>query len=146
VTSQKKTRHASADAAPMEQAEFYQFDIDVAQIAEVVPRGSVVESWLLDLAATALVQSADLAQFAGRVSDSSEGPWTSIAAVDEGVPMPVLATTLHSRFASCGLDDFADEPLSAMRKGFGGHDLTSSGEEGAHGERRGLRDIAMFAS
>jgi 6-phosphogluconate dehydrogenase len=109
----------------MEQPEFYQFDIDTTAVAEVWRRGSVIESWLLDLTATALVASPDLAEFTGRVSDSGEGRWTSIAAIEEGVPAPMLTTALYSRFSSRGLDDFADKALSAMRKGFGGHDEKS---------------------
>jgi 6-phosphogluconate dehydrogenase len=122
------TRDAKSDAetAPMEQPEFYQYDIDTTSVAEVWRRGSVIGSWLLDLTAAALVGSPDLEEFAGRVSDSGEGRWTSIAAIDEGVPAPVLTTALYSRFASRGLDDFADKVLSAMRKGFGGHDEKSS--------------------
>jgi len=118
----KKNTESDAETAPMEQPEFYQYDIDTTAVAEVWRRGSVVESWLLDLTATALYDSPDLAEYAGRVSDSGEGRWTSIAAIDEGVPAPVLTTALYSRFASRGLDDFADKVLSAMRKGFGGHD------------------------
>lgn len=91
-------------------------------MAEVWRRGSVIESWLLDLTAAALLRSPDLDEFTGRVSDSGEGRWTSIAALEEGVPAPVLSSALYSRFASRGLDDFADKALSAMRKGFGGHD------------------------
>ncbi len=118
-----KTKAASdAETAPMENAEFYQYDIDTTAVTEVWRRGSVIESWLLDLTATALRDSPDLAEYSGRVSDSGEGRWTSIAAIEEGVPAPVLATALSSRFASRGLDDFADKSLSAMRKGFGGHD------------------------
>jgi 6-phosphogluconate dehydrogenase len=106
----------------MDAPEFYQFDIDTAAVAEVWRRGSVVSSWLLDLTAEALAKSPGLEEFTGRVSDSGEGRWTSIAAIDEGVPTPVLTSALYSRFASRGLDDFADKALSAMRKGFGGHD------------------------
>jgi 6-phosphogluconate dehydrogenase len=91
-------------------------------VAELWRRGSVIGSWLLDLTAAALVESPDLAEFAGRVSDSGEGRWTSIAAIEEGVPAPVLSSALYSRFASQGTDDFADKVLSAMRKQFGGHD------------------------
>ncbi len=118
------TRSAEADAetAPMEEPEYYQFDIDTTAVAEVWRRGSVVGSWLLDLTAAALFDSPALEEFAGRVSDSGEGRWTSIAAIDEGVPAPVLTNALYSRFSSRGLDDFADKVLSAMRKGFGGHD------------------------
>ena len=111
-----------AETAPLEEPEFYQYDIDTTAVTEVWRRGSVVASWLLDLTAEALVASPDLAEFAGHVSDSGEGRWTSIAAIDEGVPAPVLTASLYSRFASRGLDDFANKILSAMRKGFGGHD------------------------
>jgi 6-phosphogluconate dehydrogenase len=115
-------READAETAPLEHPEYYQYDIDIAEVAEVWRRGSVVGSWLLDLTATALAQSPDLADFEGRVSDSGEGRWTSIAAIEEGVPVPVLSSALYSRFASRGLDDFADKVLSAMRKQFGGHE------------------------
>ncbi len=118
----KRRSESDAETAPMEQPEYYQFDIDTAAVAEVWRRGSVIESWLLDLTATALFESPDLAGYAGRVSDSGEGRWTSIAAIDEGVPAPVLTTALYSRFASRDLDDFANKVLSAMRKGFGGHE------------------------
>ncbi|MDA8300356.1 MAG: decarboxylating 6-phosphogluconate dehydrogenase [Actinomycetota bacterium] len=118
----KKSATSDAETAPMESPEFYQYDIDTTAVTEVWRRGSVIESWLLDLTATALYDSPGLAEYAGRVSDSGEGRWTSIAAIDEGVPAPVLTTALYSRFASRGLDDFADKVLSAMRKGFGGHD------------------------
>jgi 6-phosphogluconate dehydrogenase len=106
----------------MEQPEFYQSDIDTKAVAEVGRRGLVIESWPLALTAAALVASPDLGEFAGRVSDSKKGRWTSIAAIDEGVPAPILTGALYSRFASRGLDDFADKALSAMRKRFGGHD------------------------
>ncbi|HEY2576045.1 MAG TPA: decarboxylating 6-phosphogluconate dehydrogenase, partial [Streptosporangiaceae bacterium] len=118
----QQSAEGDAETAPMENPEFYQYDIDTSAVAEVWRRGSVVGSWLLDLTAEALFRSPDLAEFSGRVSDSGEGRWTSIAAIDEGVPAPVLTTSLYSRFASRGLDDFADKVLSAMRKGFGGHD------------------------
>jgi len=117
----KKNADSDAETAPMESPEFYQYDIDITAVTEVWRRGSVIEAWLLDLTAAALYDSPDLAEYAGRVSDSGEGRWTSIAAIDEGVPTPVLTTALYSRFASRGLDDFADKVLSAMRKGFGGH-------------------------
>jgi 6-phosphogluconate dehydrogenase len=113
---------ADAETAPLENPEFYQFDIDTTAVAEVWRRGSVVGSWLLDLTAIALHDSPDLAEFSGRVSDSGEGRWTSIAAIDEGVPTPVLTSALYSRFASRDLGDFANRALSAMRKQFGGHD------------------------
>jgi 6-phosphogluconate dehydrogenase len=105
----------------MEHPEYYRYDIDTAEVAEVWRRGSVVASWLLDLTAQALHESPGLDDFSGRVSDSGEGRWTSIAAIDEGVPAPVLTTALYSRFGSRNLDDFANRVLSAMRKGFGGH-------------------------
>jgi len=122
----KRKADDDAETAPLEEPEFYQFDIDTTEVAEVWRRGSVVGSWLLDLTAAALVESPELSEFAGRVSDSGEGRWTSIAAIDEGVPAPVLTTALYSRFASRGLDDFADKILSAMRKQFGGHEEKSS--------------------
>jgi len=115
-------REQDAETAPLANPEFYRYDIDVAEVAELWRRGSVVGSWLLDLTATALHDSPQLAEFAGRVSDSGEGRWTSIAAIDEGVPTPVLTTALYSRFASRGRDDFEGKVLSAMRKQFGGHD------------------------
>jgi 6-phosphogluconate dehydrogenase len=115
-------READAETAPLEHPEYYRYDLDIPEVAEVWRRGSVVGSWLLDLTAAALQQSSDLADFEGRVSDSGEGRWTSIAAIEEGVPAPVLSTALYSRFASRGLDDFADKVLSAMRKQFGGHE------------------------
>ncbi|HEX7323455.1 MAG TPA: decarboxylating 6-phosphogluconate dehydrogenase [Mycobacterium sp.] len=122
----KKSSGGDAETAPLTYPEFYQYDIDIAEVAEVWRRGSVVGSWLLDLTAIALHSSPDLSEFAGRVSDSGEGRWTSIAAIDEGVPAPVLTTALQSRFASRDLDDFANKALSAMRKQFGGHDEKKS--------------------
>ncbi len=122
----KVSREDDAETAPLEQPEYYQYDLDLPEVAEVWRRGSVVGSWLLDLTAAAMQESPDLSDFAGRVSDSGEGRWTSIAAIDEGVPAPVLTTALYERFASRGLDDFADKVLSAMRKQFGGHDEKSS--------------------
>jgi len=115
-------READAETAPLEHPEFYKYDLDIPEVAEVWRRGSVVGSWLLDLTASALHDSPDLADFEGRVSDSGEGRWTSIAAIEEGVPAPVLSSALYSRFASRDLDDFADKVLSAMRKQFGGHE------------------------
>ena len=106
----------------MDHPEFYQFDIDTTAVAEVWRRGSVIESWLLDLTAAALLDNPSLDEYTGRVSDSGEGRWTSLAAIEEGVPATVLTAALYSRFASRGDDDFADKALSAMRKGFGGHD------------------------
>ena len=117
-----RARDVDAETAPLEHPELYLYDIDTTEVAEVWRRGSVVGSWLLDLTAQALAESPTLEGFAGRVSDSGEGRWTSIAAIEEGVPTPVLTTALYSRFASRGADDFADRLLSAMRKQFGGHD------------------------
>jgi 6-phosphogluconate dehydrogenase len=122
----KVQREADAETAPLEQPEYYQYDLDLPEVTEVWRRGSVVGSWLLDLTAASMRESPDLSDFAGRVSDSGEGRWTSIAAIDEGVPAPVLTTALYERFSSRGLDDFADKVLSAMRKQFGGHDEKSS--------------------
>jgi 6-phosphogluconate dehydrogenase len=122
----KREREMDAETAPLERPELYQYDIDTTEVAEVWRRGSVIGSWLLDLTAQALYESPTLDEFAGRVSDSGEGRWTSIAAIDEGVPSPVLTTALYSRFASRGMDDFADKLLSAMRKQFGGHDEKAS--------------------
>jgi 6-phosphogluconate dehydrogenase len=118
----KQVREADAETAPLDDPEYYQYDLDLPEVAEVWRRGSVVGSWLLDLTAAAMRESPDLSDFAGRVSDSGEGRWTSIAAIDEGVPAPVLTAALYERFYSRGLGDFGDRVLSAMRKEFGGHD------------------------
>ena len=117
----KMKREMDAETAPLEHPEYYQYDLDIPQVAEVWRRGSVIGSWLLDLTAASLQQSNDLSDFEGRVSDSGEGRWTSIAAIEEGVPAGVLTTALYERFASRDLDDFADRVLSAMRYQFGGH-------------------------
>jgi 6-phosphogluconate dehydrogenase len=117
----KVEREADAETAPLEHPEYYQYDLDIPEVAEVWRRGSVISSWLLDLTAASLMQSGDLSDFEGRVSDSGEGRWTSIAAIEEGVPSPVLTTALYERFASRDLDDFANRVLSAMRFQFGGH-------------------------
>jgi 6-phosphogluconate dehydrogenase len=114
-------RATDAETAPLRTPEYYQYDLDVADIAEVWRRGSVVTSWLLDLTASALAADPDLATFAGRVSDSGEGRWTLDAAIDEGVPVHVLAAALFERFSSRGAAGFQDRVLSAMRRGFGGH-------------------------
>ena len=119
-------RSDDAETAPLRDAEFYRYDLDVASVAEVWRRGSVVSSWLLDLTADALAESPELAGFEGRVSDSGEGRWTIHAAVDEGVPATVLSAALFARFSSRGDADFADRVLSAMRKEFGGHDERGS--------------------
>jgi 6-phosphogluconate dehydrogenase len=117
----KEQRLADAETTPLRDPEDYQFDLNLADVAEVWRRGSVIASWLLDLTASALVSDPQLAGFAGRVSDSGEGRWTIKAAIDEGVPVPVLTTALYERFASRGEADFQDKLLSAMRFGFGGH-------------------------
>jgi 6-phosphogluconate dehydrogenase len=114
-------RESDAETAPLEHPEYYRYDIDVSQVAEVWRRGSVIASWLLDLTAQALTESPDLSDYSGRVSDSGEGRWTAIAAIEEGVPAPVLSSALYSRFSSRDLDHFANQVLSAMRKQFGGH-------------------------
>jgi 6-phosphogluconate dehydrogenase len=116
-----RVQQGDAETAPLPNPECYQYNFDIADVAEVWRRGSVVGSWLLDLTAIALNESPNLQEFSGRVSDSGEGRWTAIAAIDEGVPAPVLTTALQSRFASRSLDDFANKALSAMRKQFGGH-------------------------
>jgi 6-phosphogluconate dehydrogenase len=111
----------SAEIAPLQDPEYYQYDIDVAEVAEVWRRGSVVASWLLDLTAAALASNGDLSGYGGRVSDSGEGRWTIRAAIDEGVPVPVLSAALYERFSSRGESHYADQLLSAMRQQFGGH-------------------------
>ena len=117
-----KQQHAvDAETTPLRDPEHYQYELNLPDIAEVWRRGSVIASWLLDLTATALVADPALANFAGRVSDSGEGRWTIKAAVDEGMPVPVLTAALYERFSSRGAADFADKLLSAMRYEFGGH-------------------------
>ena len=118
----KAAQESDAETAPVRDAQrFYSYDFDMPAIAEVWRRGSVIASWLLDLTAESLVESPELADFSGRVSDSGEGRWTLAAAVDEGVPANVLSASLFNRFASRGEADYGDKLLSAMRKQFGGH-------------------------
>jgi 6-phosphogluconate dehydrogenase len=117
----KKTGAVDAETTPLREPEHYQYDLNLPDITEVWRRGSVVASWLLDLSASALMQDPELADFAGRVSDSGEGRWTIKAAIDEGVPAHVLSSALYERFSSRGEADFADKLLSAMRYEFGGH-------------------------
>jgi 6-phosphogluconate dehydrogenase len=117
----KEQQAIDAETTPLREPEHYQYDLDLRDIAEVWRRGSVIASWLLDLTADALVKDPALAGFAGRVSDSGEGRWTIKAAIDEGVPVPVLTTALYERFTSRGEADYQDRLLSAMRFGFGGH-------------------------
>jgi 6-phosphogluconate dehydrogenase len=117
----KQQRTVDAETTPLRNPEYYPYDLNLADIAEVWRRGSVIASWLLDLAATALLDSPDLAKFAGRVSDSGEGRWTIAAALDEAVPVSVLSAALYARFSSHGQEDFADKILSALRYQLGGH-------------------------
>ena len=118
----KQQAIVDAETTPLRHPEQYPYELNLADIAEVWRRGSVIASWLLDLAATALLDSPDLAKFAGRVSDSGEGRWTIAAALDEAVPAPVLSAALYARFSSRGQEDFADKILSALRYQFGGHE------------------------
>jgi 6-phosphogluconate dehydrogenase len=118
----KGTRETDAETTPLRNPEHFQYDINVADVAELWRRGSVVGSWLLDLTASALLKSPDLGKFAGKVSDSGEGRWTVAAAIDAGVPAPVLSAALYERFSSRGEADFANKLLSAMRFEFGGHE------------------------
>jgi 6-phosphogluconate dehydrogenase len=117
----RQTEDVDAETTPLRHPELYQYELNVADIAEVWRRGSVIASWLLDLTAQALLRNPELAEFSGRVSDSGEGRWTVTAAVEEGVPSPVLSAALFARFSSRGTDDYADKLLSAMRFAFGGH-------------------------
>jgi 6-phosphogluconate dehydrogenase len=116
-----RKREADAETAPLPDPTHYRYDIDTAEVAEVWRRGSVVASWLLDLTAAALFEDSDLSRYSGRVSDSGEGRWTVLAAVDEGVPLHVLSAALFDRFESQGEAEFADRILSALRMQFGGH-------------------------
>ena len=116
------THEVDAETTPLRDPKYYQYDIDTAAVAEVWRRGSVVASWLLDLTAAALVEDPALTDFGGRVSDSGEGRWTSLAAIDEGVPAHVLTAALYERFSSRGEATYGDKLLSALRKQFGGHD------------------------
>jgi 6-phosphogluconate dehydrogenase len=117
----KRPHEVDAETTPLRDPEHYQYELNLRDVAEVWRRGSVISSWLLDLTASALVEDPKLGKFAGRVSDSGEGRWTIKAAIDEGVPVPVLTTALYERFASRGEADYQDKLLSAMRFGFGGH-------------------------
>jgi 6-phosphogluconate dehydrogenase len=117
----KRESEVDAETTPLREPAHYQYDLNLADIAELWRRGSVIASWLLDLTASALAGDAQLTKFGGRVSDSGEGRWTIKAAIDEGVPVPVLTTALYERFSSRGEADYSDRLLSAMRFGFGGH-------------------------
>jgi 6-phosphogluconate dehydrogenase len=118
----RQQQKVDAETTPLRNPEYYQFDLNLPEIAEVWRHGSVISSWLLDLTAKALRGDEDLKEYAGRVSDSGEGRWTLAAAIDEGVPAPVISAALFGRFESRGNADYADRLLSAMRKQFGGHD------------------------
>jgi 6-phosphogluconate dehydrogenase len=122
----KRKQVDDAETTPLREPKYYQYDIDTAEVAEVWRRGSVIAAWLTDLTAAALHADPQLSSFEGRVSDSGEGRWTSLAAIDEGVPTPILTTSLYERFTSRGEATFADKLLSAMRKEFGGHDEKKS--------------------
>ncbi|HTV61244.1 MAG TPA: decarboxylating 6-phosphogluconate dehydrogenase [Verrucomicrobiae bacterium] len=124
----KKQNEIDAETTPLREPEHYQFDLNLADVAEVWRRGSVIASWLLDLTAISLAEDPNLTKFAGHVSDSGEGRWTIKAAIDEGVPVPVLTAALYERFTSRGEADYQDKLLSAMRFGFGGH-LEKKGEK-----------------
>ncbi len=117
----KHPRDVDAETTPLRTPEYYQYELNVPDIAEVWRRGSVISSWLLDLTAQVLLEDPELARFAGHVSDSGEGRWTVTAAIDESVPAPVISAALYARFSSRGEDDYADKLLSAMRYAFGGH-------------------------
>ncbi len=125
----KKEREVDAETTPLRHREHYQYDFNLSDITEVWRRGSVISSWLLDLAANGLLTNPGLENFKGRVSDSGEGRWTNIAAIEEGVPAHVLSAALYERFSSRGEADFADRVLSAMRYGFGGHLEKGTGKE-----------------
>ena len=126
----KKQGEVDAETTPLRCPEYYQYDMNLADITEVWRRGSVVASWLLDLAARALIDSPTLDKFSGHVSDSGEGRWTIRAAIDESVPAPVLSAALYERFSSRGEDEFADKLLSALRFQFGGHKEQTPEEKG----------------
>jgi 6-phosphogluconate dehydrogenase len=117
----KREQSVDAETAPLSDAKYYQYDFNLADVTELWRRGSVIGSWLLDLTASALLQSPELSDFKGSVADSGEGRWTLAAAIDEGVPAHVLVAALFERFSSRGQDDFANKVLSAMRFQFGGH-------------------------
>ena len=124
----REGREADAETTPLRNPEHYRYDFRLPDVAEVWRRGSVIASWLLDLTAIALLKSPELSNFSGRVSDSGEGRWTILAAIDEGTPAPVLTASLYERFESRGEADFANKLLSAMRFEFGGHVEKKAGE------------------
>jgi 6-phosphogluconate dehydrogenase len=122
----RHARESDAETTPLRDPQFYQYELDLPEIAELWRRGSVIGSWLLDLTAAALVADPALKGYAGRVSDSGEGRWTIAAAIDEAVPAPILSAALYERFSSRGGGDYANRVLSAMRNQFGGHDEKKS--------------------
>jgi 6-phosphogluconate dehydrogenase len=122
----KRAQEVDAETTPLRNPEHYEYEFDLADVAEVWRRASVIGSWLLDLTAGVLAKDPTLESFAGRVSDSGEGRWTLHASIDEGVPAPVLSAALHERFSSRGNADFAGKVLSAMRHAFGGHEEKKS--------------------
>jgi 6-phosphogluconate dehydrogenase len=126
----KQQRTIDAETTPLRHPEHYPYDLNLPDITEVWRRGSVIASWLLDLAAISLLKSPDLAKFTGRVSDSGEGRWTVMAAIDESVPVPVLSAALYDRFSSRGEADFGDRVLSALRYQFGGHEEKDAAPKG----------------
>jgi 6-phosphogluconate dehydrogenase len=130
----EKQHEIDAETTPLRDPEHYRYQLNLRDVAEVWRRGSVIASWLLDLTASALVEDPNLGKFAGRVSDSGEGRWTIKAAIDEGVPVPVLTTALYERFTSRGEADFQDKLLSAMRFGFGGHLEKPASKGASHGD------------
>jgi 6-phosphogluconate dehydrogenase len=127
----KQDRTIDAETTPLRDPEHYRYDLNLRDITEVWRRGSVIASWLLDLTAASLVKDPALSEFTGRVSDSGEGRWTIKAAIDEGVPVPVLSTALFERFTSRGESDYQDKLLSAMRYQFGGHLEKPKGKQAA---------------
>jgi 6-phosphogluconate dehydrogenase len=116
-----RSQEVDAETTPLRAPEHYRFEIDTARVAEAWRRGTVIRSWLLDLTAAALLEDPELGHLDGRVSDSGEGRWTALAAIDTGTPAPVLTTALHERFSSRGNAEFADKLMSALREQFGGH-------------------------
>jgi len=122
----KQDQVIDAETTPLRDPQYYQYDIPVGEVAEVWRRGSVVGSWLVDLTAAAMAEDPNLDAFTGRVSDSGEGRWTVLAAVEEGVPASVITASLYERFESRGLGNFTDKVMSAMRNEFGGHDEKKS--------------------
>ena len=126
----REDRTTDAETTPLRHPEYYQYDLNLSDIAEVWRRGSVIASWLLDLVAASLLECPDLAKFQGRVSDSGEGRWTVTAAIEESTPAPVISAALYDRFSSRGEADFADRLLSAMRYEFGGHDEKTDASKG----------------